>query len=81
MLFLLERHSCGSLSQPATKPAILNFSLWHHSLVRPGHPRGSRLRHSFSLWSHSHYDVICYWAGQAQHYRRTNKRTDTLPHL
>jgi len=36
-------------SQPATKPAIVitsSFSLWDHSLLRPGYPRGSRLLHS-----------------------------------
>ena len=43
-------------------------------------PRVSRLRRSqppFSLWRHSHYDVIRCWAGHAQRY----KRTDTLPRL
>jgi len=51
------------------KPAIIIdvISLWRHSRV-------SRLRRSqppFYLWCHSHYDVICYWAGHAQRYRRT----------
>jgi len=36
---------------------------------------------SFSLWRHSHFDVIRYWAGHAQRYRRTKVRTDTLLHL
>ena len=35
-----------------------------------------------SLWRHSHYDVIRYWAGHAQRYvERTYVRTDTLLRL
>jgi len=40
---------------------MTSFSLWRHSRV-------SRLRRS---QPRSHYDVIRYWAGHAQRYRRT----------
>jgi len=52
------------------KPAIIimtSFSLWRYSRI-------SRLRRSqppFSLWRHSDYDAIRYWAGHAQRYGRT----------
>jgi len=32
---------------------------------------------SLSLWRHSNYDVIRYWAGHAQRYGRTYVRTGT----
>jgi len=66
---------------------VVRFLARHASLERcnpwphvANHPRVSRLRRSqppFLLWRHSHYDVIRYWAGHGQRYRRTG----TLPRL
>jgi len=64
--------TCHQLSY-LHKPAILivtSFSLWHHS--RGLHLRGLQPAiQLFSLWRHSHCDVIRYWAGHAQCYGRT----------
>jgi len=43
-------------------------------------PRYHRSQPPFSLWRHSHCDVIRYWAGHAYRYGRTYV-TDTLPRL
>jgi len=56
------------------KPAIVivtSLSLWRLTLLRHSQP-------PFSLWRHSHCDVIRYWAGHARCYRRTYVM-DTLP--
>ena len=61
------------------KPAIVivtSFSLWRLALWRSW-----RSQPPFSLWRHSHCDVIHYWAGHDQCYGCTNVRMDTLPHL
>jgi len=63
------------LSQLAST-ALERWNPWPH--VPNRHISISQL---LSLWRHSHYDVIRYWAGHAQRYGRTNVRMDTLPRL
>ena len=61
------------------KPAVIimtSFSLWRHLRVS----RLWRSQPPFSLWCHYHYEVILYWTGHAQRYKRT-LRMDTLPRL
>jgi len=47
---------------------MTSFSLWRLSRLRRSQP-------TFSLWLHSHCDVIRYWAGHANRYGRRNVRT------
>jgi len=56
------------------KPAtviVTSFSLWRLAPIR----RWRRSKPPFSLWCHSHCDVIRYWAGHAHRYWRTDVRT------
>jgi len=62
------------------KPSIVivtSFSLWCLAPIR----RSQRSQPPFSLWRHSHCDVIRYWAGHAHCYGRTNVHMHTLPRL